>query len=255
MSRNRWHFGNHEVDNLPEVLRTVLKRCLNGGSVVIEDRRTGQFVQFRKYILAKGDYGLELGFPDAPWSRAFFPKLRDALTAKSIRFRETGRSAGDITNFLHVDCGKDIAKAVEISRLCFFGIFNLARDTRFKSTLSDYASLDEQVDDPNFKDHGLKWWSVWRVHEQAAGRPDPALVFCAMFWTVALQVAFVVLWICWFKDSGAPGEWGFAFGPLTLAGSYFSLVSLVCFGTAHTLFSYMRYRFFRLGIMSRVMQG
>ena len=35
MSRNSWHFGNHNVDKLPEVLACALKRCLDGGFVIV----------------------------------------------------------------------------------------------------------------------------------------------------------------------------------------------------------------------------
>jgi len=164
MSEDGWNLSNHGFDKMPKVIEWALQYCLNRGFIIIEDRNSEHFIQFRKYILRDGEIGLELGFPEAPWSAAYFPELRDALANSGTSFREARETSGKVTAFIHVDCGQDIDQAVGLTRLCFFEIFGLGTDTRFKSTPSNYSSLYDNVDDPDYVNPKTsKWWSTWRA--------------------------------------------------------------------------------------------
>jgi len=231
MGQDDWGLYNHGLDKMPEVIKWALRYCLNQGFIVIQDRNSEHFVQFRKYILRNGGYGLELGFPEAPWSRTYFPKLRDALTAEGTPFRETRESQGEVTAFIHVDCGQDIDRAVELARLCIFDIFGLGADCRFKSSPSNYSVLYDVVDDPDYANPAAsQWWSTWRAREQAKGRPDPALVFKAAAFTFGFVFCcYPALWLAWFLADPSYPDWRWSVGSVHLAGSHPTLILLPIF--------------------------
>ena len=66
MSKNSLNFSDYGFDEMPKVIEHTLRYCLNRGFVVITDKNSERFIQFRKYILRKGEYGLELEFPEVP---------------------------------------------------------------------------------------------------------------------------------------------------------------------------------------------
>ena len=232
MSRDDWSLYDHGFDKMPEVIKRALRYCLNRGVIVIEDRNSEHFIQFRKYILRNGEIGLELGFPEAPWSTAYFPQLRDTLTASGTSFRETREPYGKVTGFIHVDCGKDIDNAVDLAHLCFFEIFDLAPDTRFKSKLSNYSNLNDDVDDPDYVDPPTsEWWSIWRAKEQAEGRPDPALTLTAGAFTAGFLICYPALWVFWFLADRAPPEWQLEVHSFRLEGSHSTWILLLIFCT------------------------
>ena len=49
-------------------LRALLHRGYDGGYLVVETRKGGRFVQFRKYIRSRRNVGIRFDFPRAPWS-------------------------------------------------------------------------------------------------------------------------------------------------------------------------------------------
>ena len=230
-NKDRWGFYNHGFDKVPEVIRWALRCCLHQGFVVIEDRDSEHFVQFRKYILRNGEYGLELGFPEVGWSKAYFPKLRDALTADGTPFRETRETRGEVTAFIHVDCGQDIDMAVDLARRCFFDIIGLALNTRFKSSPSNYSVLHDHVDDPDYVDpsSASDWWSTWRAREQAKGRPDPALLLKAAAFATGWLICYLALWVSWFVSERTPSAWQWEVASVRLAGSHSTWILLLIF--------------------------
>ena len=196
LSRDDWALNNHGFDKMPEVIEWALRYCLNRGFMVIEDRNSEHFIVFRKSISRNGKIGLELGFPEAPWSTRYITELQDALTTSGTSFRKTRKYYGDFTTLIHVDCGQDIDKAVDLAHQCFFEIFGLAPGTRFKSKPSYYSSLNDDVDDPNYVNPSTsEWWSVWRNREQEKGRPDPALLLKGSAFTIGLLICYPALWL------------------------------------------------------------
>ena len=232
-SRDRWGLYDHGFDKMPEVIKWALRYCLNRGIIVIEDRNSEHFIQFRKYILRNGEIGLEFGFPEAPWSTAYFPQLRDAMTASGTSFRETRETYGRVTAFLHVDCGNDIDKAVALADLCFFKIFCLAPDARFKSRPSNYSILYEDVEDPDYVNPSStsEWWSLWRAKEQVEGRPGPALTLMAGAFMAGFLICYPALWVFWFLADRAPPEWQLEIHSFRLEGSHSTWILLLIFCT------------------------
>lgn len=228
--KSSWGFSDHGFDKMPEVIEVALRTCLNRGFIVIEDRDSEHFVQFRKYILRNGEYGLELGFPEAPWSKAYVPKLRDTLTADGLPFRETREFIGDVTAFIHVDCGQDIDMAVDLTRRCFFDIFGLASDSRFKSSPSNVSALQDHVDNPDYENSSLRqFWPAWRADWRAKGLADPKLLMTGAAFTVGFVFCYPALWWAWVVAHGALPDWQVSIGSLHLAGSDATLILLAVF--------------------------
>lgn len=125
MSKDRWGLCNHGFDKIPKVIDYALRHCLNRGFMVITDRKSYHCVVLRKYILRNGERGLELGFPDADWSASHAAALRAALKSEGVSLREASERYREVKASIHVDCGRDINKAVELVRRCFFELFGL----------------------------------------------------------------------------------------------------------------------------------
>jgi hypothetical protein len=228
MTRNRFCFSDHSFDEIPKVVRLVLRHCLNQGTVVITDRHSKRFVRFRKYIPRKGDYGLDLEFPETAWSEGYFSKLRDSLITEGNPFRETREVASDVTALIHVDCGKNIEKAAELTRRCMFELFGQTPqpDTRFKSTVENYSSFDE-VDDPGYEHPS---WSQSSEKLRSRTGIDFKLAMKAAAYTVGIFLCcYPALWWTWFVADPTSPDWQWPIVSFRVAGSYETLILLPIF--------------------------
>lgn len=230
-SKDRWGLYNHGFDKMPEVIKFALRHCLNGGSMVVADRNSSHRVLFRKYILRKGEIGLEFGFPDTEGARSHVPGFLAELTSTGTPFREAHENYGADTAIIHVDCGQDLNKAVELTRLCFFELFGLSLDAQFKSSPSGYSSVHDHVDDPRYRNPtASKWWSTFRARWRAQGHPDPNLLLKYAAFTVGLMfVCYPALWVTWFLADGASPEWRGSIGSVQVAGTHATWLLLLIY--------------------------
>jgi len=58
-------------------LELLLKRGYDGAFAVFTDHRSERFLQFRKYIQANRQIGLEMHFPRALWSESYYADVLD----------------------------------------------------------------------------------------------------------------------------------------------------------------------------------
>lgn len=152
--------GLVEIRNRLELL---LRRGYDQASVIISFENANAFLQFRKYIHAKGDVGLELNFPQAEWSRDYFPKLSEWCPLNGFTYDIEHDVQGGRLGFLQVDAGEDILhvdtsedldKAMRLVEGTITQVFGLKPDTEFTSrySLVDQLSVDSQmgktIDDP-----------------------------------------------------------------------------------------------------------
>ncbi len=233
-SRDDEPIYGHGFGKVPEVIAWALRHCFHQGFIVIEDRESNRFVQFRKYIpvLTKHGYGLEFAFPNAPWSKPYLPKLREALGEDGIPFREARETHGDVTSFIYVDCGQDTEMAVDLARRCFFDIFGLAPDTRFKTIASDYSVLGDEVVDHRVQNPSSlgQLWRALRAKFLAFGLPDPNLFMRFAGYTAALLfLCYPALWWAWFRVEASSPDWKWLIGPIHLTGSHATWVLLLIF--------------------------
>lgn len=64
----------------------LLRRGYEGGVMIVTDVPSDRFVQFKKYIHRKGEFGLELGFPKAPWSLSYYDDVVTLVERQGIPF-------------------------------------------------------------------------------------------------------------------------------------------------------------------------
>lgn len=233
-SRNEDAFYDHRFEMVRDNIAWALRCCFHNGFLVIEDLDANRFIQFRKYIPGGqiGGHGLEFSFPNAPWSRAYFPKLRDILTAKGIPFREARENRGHVTAFIHVDCGQDVEMAFDLARRCFFDIFGLAPDTRFKSTAKNYSALGDEIVDRRSKNYESlgDFWQALRARALAKGGPELNLVLRLFgYYSGLMFLCFPALWWTWARADAAAPDWQVAMGRIEAAGSHASWVMLLVF--------------------------
>lgn len=131
-----------------EHLAHLLRQGYDQASAVLTFKGTDAVIQFRKYIHAKGDRGLELGFSDAEWSREYFPKLVDWCEKNGFACNLDRNSQGGGLDFLHVDTGDDLDTAMRLVEGIMTDIFGLKNDTRFYCRFDGVNELGEDIDDP-----------------------------------------------------------------------------------------------------------
>lgn len=129
-------------------IERLLRQGYDRGALVLTFKGTDAFIQFRKYIHAKGDQGLELGFPDAEWSREFFPRLAEWCEQNGFSHDIAHNSEGGGLNFLHVDTGDDLDAAMRLVEGIVTDIFSLEPNARFSHQFDGVSELGEEIDDP-----------------------------------------------------------------------------------------------------------
>lgn len=145
----------HVLDMFPDVHRKIpqldleiyldilLRSGFEGGFIVIRVPKDPRFIQFaRRY---EGHPGLELGFPNAPWSREYFRVLQHVLQRHGIpyftkRMAEEGEEP--VTEFLYVNTGEDVYAAGDLSRTIFQEVFGLDEEARVQLYFRDVSAKE-----------------------------------------------------------------------------------------------------------------
>jgi hypothetical protein len=129
------HFGSkparhrgQRAEQFERFLTTLELGGRDGGLLFIEHEGSECFVQFVKLGDDPNDRtSLSLGFPDAPWSRTYYPAVREALTAVGIPLTESQGATG--MQFLEAD-HLSVPRAAEAARRCFAAM-EVGSDARF----------------------------------------------------------------------------------------------------------------------------
>lgn len=96
-----YHRGKRAAD-FPPFIATLRSESPDGAVLVIEHEATKRFVQFAKYVEEPDDLAITLGFPDAPWSRAFYEPVRQRLVAAGFEVSESFGTGTIVPRFLDV---------------------------------------------------------------------------------------------------------------------------------------------------------
>jgi len=149
--RRRDGTGQHVpmYEGAKHFLALVLKLGNETAFVVITHRPSEHWIQFRKYIHAVGDYGLELAFPNGEWSRADFRRLRERCETNRLPWRIGDEVAGgDRMTFLYVDCGRDVQAAFDLGKSIFTQVFGVSLEEEYRFDSHGYASVNKLIDSP-----------------------------------------------------------------------------------------------------------
>lgn len=146
MVRRRYAQSGMNIYQIENRISRLLYNGIDGAFVVIIDKETGLWVQFRKYIDDVSPYGIELSFPKARWSVHFFEKLEEVLKKNNYSYKIEREIPTKKMEFLYVDCGKNIKKAVDIFELVMYYVFEIKEGSLFCVELHDCNYTNEKID-------------------------------------------------------------------------------------------------------------
>ena len=112
---------------IPNRLLRLLRRGRDGDFIVISDPRAERFVQFRRYVDEPGRVGLLFDFPRAPWSENYYQELVSRLEHDGTPFVLQPTLDLPVTEFVQVDCGRDLDLATRLFERVLFDIFGMPR--------------------------------------------------------------------------------------------------------------------------------
>jgi hypothetical protein len=137
---------SHSLETLEQPIRDLLKRGFDGGFLIIDISRTKFFIQFRKYINAPGDYGIELCFPNAKWSSQFFEKLKNFCTKEGIEYSIANKNTDGQLEFIYVDFETDYQKAHSYVKKIVLEVFELDENVKIFVRLENATVEDKLID-------------------------------------------------------------------------------------------------------------
>ena len=131
----------HTLESISKPIEDLLVRGYDDGFLIIDASGTNYFIQLRKYIITSDNYGIELSFPKAEWSKKFFIQLIDYCDRSGIKYSLSKEdSMKNALEFLHIDFGKDVNKAHGLIKKIITEIFGLSKSTKLFVRLEN-ASL------------------------------------------------------------------------------------------------------------------
>jgi len=136
----------YSLDKLEIPIHAILKRGYNGGFLVIQPIGSRFFLQFSKYILKKGIYGIELNFPKVSWSEQYYEELIKYCKEKGLLYKR--QITDSKSEFINIDLNQDIEKANLLTRHIFCEILQIDKNTRYSVLLENSHLFDELVDSP-----------------------------------------------------------------------------------------------------------
>lgn len=145
MAKRPHYHKNVTLAQIRVHLEALLKRGYDGGFIIIEDMKSDKFVQFGKYIKEKGNIGLELGFPKAPWAEMYYDKFKGFLRSENIRYVTQSVNSKPVTEFIDVDCHTDIDLALKLVEGIFCDVFQI-KEPSFKVRGENISAKDELID-------------------------------------------------------------------------------------------------------------
>jgi hypothetical protein len=151
----RWRreYDDLTAADLKQKADLLLRRGHDGGFMVISERRSGRFVQLRKYVHRKGEFGLELGFPNAPWSATYYDRVLKLIEDDAIPVVVQPTNDAPVTEFLLADFGRDTERLASIVSRIFYEIFDTPKDRRFRVKAEGIDAKDVLVDTPTQAQH------------------------------------------------------------------------------------------------------
>ncbi|AWF81255.1 hypothetical protein BTJ40_10735 [Microbulbifer sp. A4B17] len=113
------------LGQLHRPISDLLSRGFDGGVLIIEHSKTGRFIQFSKYIKSKEDFGIELAFPKAGWSKYYYSRVKDVCKNFDLNIREDFSCGEGELTFLFADFDKDVDSAFKFSKAVFKDVFKV----------------------------------------------------------------------------------------------------------------------------------
>jgi hypothetical protein len=130
--------GSRAADTLEPALDQLLNLDDATSFLVIKPRFAPHiFLQYAMYPesrTAKG-FGVQIVFPQAEWSKEFFPKVVTKASKEGIRYEIIDDDGGGL-RFAMVRFGKDVRSAAEFGRSILIDIFGFDSNYRFRARIN-----------------------------------------------------------------------------------------------------------------------
>lgn len=214
-------------------LERLLHRGYHDGTLKISQRADCGALQFRKYIRAKGDYGIVLLVP-RNWRPDQTRKLQTYCAANGLEIAPF-TLAGDGPAEQHVDCGLDVDGAHALACAVWTDIFGLAEKARRRFKTQNVVAFDALIDDPDQSDRELEdsqrnknllTWTKYKRHDRQSGQPGAGL---STILVITLLTASIGLPLTTLLSLGTPPDWTIALGSSTLSGGTSSVAFLLIY--------------------------
>jgi len=122
------YYKKTRIEDFPRFLGSLMVQFDDGGLLFFQHEGSDRFLQFVKYI-QDGKESLNFGFPDAPWSRMYFDRVKECLQSGNISFEITKTEREDTRSFLDVYDISSIEEASKISILVIQAMGLSSEDT------------------------------------------------------------------------------------------------------------------------------
>ncbi len=124
-------------DEFMKYIEWLLNKGYSNGTLMIDHAKSNKFLQLSKYVKANKDYGIELAFPDAEWSKNYYRKLE--RLCKEENYTYNFNTGSDGMKFLHIDFGKNTKRANECTKSILIKVFELPEKEKYHVLLHNCA--------------------------------------------------------------------------------------------------------------------
>ena len=150
---------------LRATIKNFLDRGLRDGVLDIKSRKSKHKIEFRKYIVVQGQYGIELVVQDFGGPENHLSQFKEYCIQSGIEFILDQEDDENNVNVLRIDCAKDIDKAHSLLIVLFSEILGLPANCKFDIEERDVSPWMEVIDSPDQRpsppDEGIKLNDEW----------------------------------------------------------------------------------------------
>lgn len=222
-------------DDIRSRLQQLLKSGFDQGFVVFRFADSDRFIKYQKYIHAKGDYGIELSFPNTEWSREFFPLAVECCDRLCIAYTIGPRARADSIHFLHADVGQDIDTAFQLVCCIVDDIFEMPRDTEYTLEWDGVDATGGHIDSPSLSPQNREQQYGKEFFKTAGFYMSDIPV--ALIWLLAFIISvggmiYALLWWLIWTIASVKADWGVVEGSiagLEFAVRRFQLLAVITF--------------------------
>ncbi len=123
------------LDYFERYISWLINKGYSNGTLIIEHVSSERFVQFQKYVLSEKNFGIEMSFPNAKWSKSYFDDLVSYCSSNGHKYRIVDGSNG--MQFLDIDFGTDELSAFRFAGHVFENVFGHTETEKYYGCLEN----------------------------------------------------------------------------------------------------------------------
>ena len=95
-------------NQLKSYLIDLDERGYNYSTLVINRIFSKKFIQFRKLIINKDEINIQLAFPNANWSKNYYPQIIELAINDNLDYKIVEENHYGEMEFIYINCNRDI---------------------------------------------------------------------------------------------------------------------------------------------------